>query len=1417
MEDESEWKKLPVDQKCEHKAWKARLTGYEEALKLFQRIEDDKSPEWGKFLGLIKKFVTESNAVAQLKGLEAALAFVENAHTATRTVGEVVSGVVLKVFNQAKARARELGSEICLMYIEIEKAEAVQEELIKGLDNKNPKVVLACVETIRKSLCEFGAKTVAVKPIVKVLPKLFESRDKAEDKKWQIRKEALDALETLAKNPKLEAGEYGDVVRALKKVVSTILEKFKEKKPQVVQILQEAIDAVFLSTTLQSLSEDVLAVMDNKNPSIKQQASLFLARSIRVSAPGSLPKTLIKETADKIQLAGVTKAEQVKEKSVATAQPAPQAPAKTAGPTKKAPVAKVGSKKTKPAASGQRSDGGKSNKKAEPKAVETELSVEVCEERAAAVLSADCMQKLDSSNWKERLASMEEFLKAVECMDSDEMPCQALVRMLAKKPGWKETNFQCCLAAPVSAVTMSSVIYHAADSDAVEAAGCRGSGPAGRFSKTSASVVLDALVDKVGDAKCGAKAKEALSAIGEACSLPWTAEQAVRTAAIGLLGVMYLYMGAPLRVFFEAEKAALLSQIDAEFQKMQGQSAPAPSRGSSRKADEEKEEAGAEEQEDCMAAEDVVDFLPRTDISDKITRDMVDKLGDKNWKIRKEGLDEVAAVISEAKFIKPALGDLPLALKARLGDSNKILVQQTLSIMQQLATAVGPGLKQHVKVLGLPVITVLGDGKARLLQQKVMVRAAALATLSAWAEQTGMKEWLEGEELSEELRKESYFLRQELLGWLTERLATLRAVPSDLALCLPPLYSCLEDRNAEVRKRALDALPIFMTHLGFDKMNKAAGKLKPASKDQVVTLLDKARAAMPAKPAPPAKLKATASAPAGKPAAVSAEVAPAACSRAAEIAEDKVEAKNTKSASVPKGGKRRSQDLNCSSNSLNSSVESTGSKNPGSSFQTKNHKRSATAGKKAKEEEDRSGPLFILLANRKEQRAKDEKSLKCVLKWNFPSPREEYVEQLKAQMAQCVAKWLHDELFHSDFHHHVKAINTMIEHFEAEMASVVSCLDLVLKWFTLRFFDTNTSVLMKALELIKLLFLLLGQQDYRLTELEANAFIPYLILKMGESKDVVRKDVRAIMSSLCKVYAPSRLFPLVMEGTKSKNSKQRSECLEELGCLVSLCGMSVCQPTPAKALKEIAVHIGDRDTSVRNAALNTIVVVYNVCGEQVYKLVGNLSEKDLSMLEERIKRLAKEAPKPPAAEDSKPPGSSLPSHPSASMLRKAPGTAANDHAAAKLRQLRTQNAAGPPLEQEVTAVFHLDLDQLGTDLEPVTEPDLLQHELEDPEPKHCLYQVMCKITSVDLQTSIQALTQMDEVFRQSGRSEVLVSQVDRFLKATVHQLRLTHGTHMADQRVSHEDVSALYTCVMGTILTVSMAPPPSTSCAVMMR
>ncbi|XP_030096147.1 cytoskeleton-associated protein 5 isoform X3 [Serinus canaria] len=1623
MGDDSEWMKLPIDQKCEHKLWKARLNGYEEALKLFQKIDDEKSPEWSKYLGLIKKFVTDSNAVAQLKGLEAALAYVENAHVAGKTTGEVASGVVNKVFNQPKARAKELGEDICLMYIEIEKGEAIQEELLKGLDNKNPKIIVACIETLRKALSEFGSKIISLKPIIKVLPKLFESREKAvrdeakllaveiyrwirdalrpplqninsvqlkeleeewikvssaapkqtrflrsqqelkakfeqqqglggdadggdddeeeavpqvdayelleaveilsklpkdfyekiEAKKWQERKEALEAVELLVKNPKLESGDYADLVKALKKVVGkdtnvmlvalaakclaglatglrkkfgqyaghvvpTILEKFKEKKPQVVQALQEAIDAIFLTTTLQNISEDILAVMDNKNPTIKQQTSLFIARSFRHCTPSTLPKSLlkpfcaallkhindsapevrdagfealgtalkvagekavnpfladvdklkldrIKECAEKVELVYGKKAGGAAEKKEGkpitgktTAVPGPAGDKETKdaatkpGPPKKASAVKGGvpPKKGKPAmAAGTGGAGPKGKKGPETKEIfESELSIEVCEEKAAAVLPASCIQQLDSGNWKERLACMEEFQKAVELMERSEMPCQALVRMLAKKPGWKETNFQ------VMQMKLHIVALIAQK---------------GNFSKTSAQVVLDGLVDKVGDVKCGTNAKEAMTAIAEACQLPWTAEQvvamafsqknpknqsetlnwlsnaikefgfsglnvkafisnvktalaatnpAVRTSAITLLGVMYLYVGPSLRMFFEDEKPALLSQIDAEFEKMQGQTAPAPTRGISRHSVGGGDDGEEEEQEEV--GNDVVDLLPRTDIGDKITAELVSKIGDKNWKIRKEGLDEVTSIINEAKFIQPNIGELPAALKGRLNDSNKILVQQTLSILQQLATAMGPNIKQYVKNLGIPVITVLGDSKNN-------VRAAALATVNAWAEQTGMKEWLEGEDLSEELKKENPFLRQELLGWLAEKLPAVRSVPSDLLLCVPHLYSCLEDRNGDVRKKAQDALPFFMMHLGFEKMAKATGKLKPTSKDQVLAMLEKAKANMPAKPAPPAKASSR----------VVGGAAPAKFQPASAFADD------------------------LGSNTVESKPDLKKAKAGGLSSKTKVQGKKVLSKPSLKEEDDKSGPIFIIVPNGKEQRMREEKALK-VLKWNFTTPRDEYIEQLKTQMSTCVAKWLQDEMFHADFQHHNKALSVMIEHLESEKDGVISCLDLILKWLTLRFFDTNTSVLMKALEYLKLLFNLLSQEEYHLTENEASSFIPYLILKVGEPKDVIRKDVRAILNRMCLIYPASKMFPFIMEGTKSKNSKQRAECLEELGCLVESYGMNVCQPTPGKALKEMATHIGDRDNTVRNAALNTIVTVYNVHGDQVFKLIGNLSEKDMSMLEERIKRSAKRPSSAPVRQAEEKPPRTQSISANASMMRK--GQA--EDMSSKLNQNRNMGSHSETTHT-VPREFQLDLDEIENDNGTVRceMPALVQHKLDDifepvliPEPKiravsphfddmhsntaSTINFVISQVASGDINTSIQALTQIDEVLKQEDKAEAMSGHIDQFLIATFMQLRLIYNTHMADEKLDKEEIVRLYSCIIGSMITL---------------
>lgn len=52
--------------------------------------------------------------------------------------------------------------------------------------------------------------------------------------------------------------------------------------------------------------------------------------------------------------------------------------------------------------------------------------------------------------------------------------------------------------------------------------------------------------------------------------------------------------------------------------------------------------------------------------------------------------------------------------------------------------------------------------------------------------------------------------------------------------------------------------------------------------------------------------------------------------------------------------------------------------------------------------------------------------------------------------------------------------------------------------------------------------------------------------------------------------------------------------------------MSVCQPSPGVALKEIAKQISDKDKTVRNAALNALVQVYFREGEKLYKYIGTV-------------------------------------------------------------------------------------------------------------------------------------------------------------------------------------------------------------------
>lgn len=65
--------------------------------------------------------------------------------------------------------------------------------------------------------------------------------------------------------------------------------------------------------------------------------------------------------------------------------------------------------------------------------------------------------------------------------------------------------------------------------------------------------------------------------------------------------------------------------------------------------------------------------------------------------------------------------------------------------------------------------------------------------------------------------------------------------------------------------------------------------------------------------------------------------------------------------------------------------------------------------------------------------------------------------------------------------------------------ALICNLDLILKWLSLRFYDTNPSVLIKGLEYLNNVFIILEEHNYNLAENEGSSFIPHLLLKVNNT------------------------------------------------------------------------------------------------------------------------------------------------------------------------------------------------------------------------------------------------------------------------------------------------------------------------------
>jgi cytoskeleton-associated protein 5 len=508
--------------------------------------------------------------------------------------------------------------------------------------------------------------------------------------------------------------------------------------------------------------------------------------------------------------------------------------------------------------------------------------------------------------------------------------------------------------------------------------------------------------------------------------------QTVRNQAVALCGSMRLFFGPAIRAPLQDLNAALLTLIDTEFEKVMSEPAPQIKK---RGLDQASRSSSATVVDANVSTKKVEDNVVRDDISSLVTDDMIQKMNDSAWKVRKESLDELADVLKRSKHIQSNLPhDLFTSLKARLNDSNKMIVIQSLDIISTLSSAIGSAFDRPSKVLLSSVLLCLND-------QKAQVRTAAVGAIQSISDSTGFENGLSfyGQALVPDMSN----LRKELTKWIGENDICLEVLSSksvDVSSMIHPFLLCLLDKNAEVRKYSQICLKSIICNVGVKGIKS---QISDHFKGIQLKTLTEALEPLSCQPVSLTKPE------------------PVAKSKAEPSTEKKTERPVSKK-SEPKESKE--------------------------------------------EKKPKSIPLSMADARLKAQRA-DKNS--GIYRWAFDSPRKDLMDFLRSQSEANFSNDLHALLFsegHFKEKDHLQGLQELESFFkgtdesntdpELIMKLTVLSSDLILKYLTVRFYDTNTTMLLKALDVTEILLSLLEKQNYSLMEYEASSFLPHFLMKV---------------------------------------------------------------------------------------------------------------------------------------------------------------------------------------------------------------------------------------------------------------------------------------------------------------------------------
>ncbi|KAJ6841944.1 protein MOR1-like [Iris pallida] len=863
-------------------------------------------------------------------------------------------------------------------------------------------------------------------------------------------------------------------------------------------------------------------------------------------------------------------------------------PVQAAAITKKSSQVKSGAVKKADGTGQSKALGSVENEDVEP----GEMSLEEIEGKLGALLPADTISQLKSGVWKERLEAIGLLKQEVENLGDLDPSAEILIRLLCAVPGWAEKNVQ------VQQQVIDLITYIASTVK--------------RFPKRCVVLCLQGIMERVADIKTRAHAVKCLTSFSEAVGpgfifdrvykimkehknpkvlsegILWmvsavddfgishiklkdlidfckdtglqSSAAATRNSTIKLIGVLHKHVGPDIKGFLSDIKPALLSALDAEYEKNPFEGAAAAP----------KKQVKASDSNSCGSTTGF-DGLPREDISAKITPTLLKNLGSPDWKLRLESIDSVNKILEEAhKRIQPTgTVELFAALRARLYDSNKNLVMATLGTIGGIAYAMGPAVEKSSKGILSDVLKCLGDNKKHM-------RESTLTTLDAWIAAVKLDKMVPYITVALADAKIGAEGRKDLFDWMSKNLSG-NSDSSDALHLMKPIANALSDKSVEVRKSAEAIIGEIVRVFGQEAVTKSLKDLKGPALALVLERLKPSGSAF-SEASDPMKSVST-----GLPSKSSSKIGKPVLNGAMDRG-PKHGSKTASSRGVPAKASKSNSILSIQDLAVQSQA------------------------------------LFIVKDSNKEDRER-----LIIRRYKFEEPRPEQIQDLECDFMKHFREDLHRRLLSLDFKKQVDGLDLLQKALPSSVKEIIELVDILLRWFVLRFCESNTTCLLKVLEFLPELLDALKDESYTLTEAEAAMFLPCFVEKSGHNIEKVREKMRELMKQIVSIYSASKLFPYILEGLRSKNNRTRIECVDLVGYLIDNYGNEV--SGQFKSLQLVAGLTSERDGEIRKAALNTMATAYKNLGEDVWRFVGKLSDAQKSMLDDRFKWKAREMEK----------------------------------------------------------------------------------------------------------------------------------------------------------------------------------------------